>query len=108
MPNLLLQPLAENAIQHGLGPRIRGGTLAVRAVRREGSLVLCVEDDGVGRDAGAPIVPKGTGIGLGNTRARLARLYGDAHRFDVASEPGRGFAVTVTIPWHTEPLGAGT
>ena len=106
VPNLLLQPLAENAIKHGLGPRIRGGTLEVHAERREGALVLRVADDGVGRDAGAPMQTAGTGIGLGNTRARLARLYGDQHRFDVWSEPGNGFAVTVTIPYRTSPAGA--
>ena len=82
--------------------------LQVRAERKDGALVLRVSDDGVGRDVGAPAftqAPAGTGIGLGNTRARLARLYGEKHRFDVASEPGRGFAVTVEIPFHTTPIG---
>jgi two-component system, LytTR family, sensor kinase len=101
VPNLLLQPLVENAIKHGLAPRSRGGRLDVRAERRNGSLVLRVADDGVGCDLGAAGAPP-PGIGLENTRARLAHLYGTAHHFDVRSEPGRGFTVTVTIPFHTE------
>jgi len=101
VPNLLLQPLAENAIKHGLAPRAKGGAIEVRAERRNGDLVLRVADDGVGRDVGVSTHAIGTGIGLGNTRARLARLYGASHRFDVQSEPGHGFAVTVTIPYRT-------
>jgi signal transduction histidine kinase len=105
VPNLLLQPLAENAIRHGLAPRARGGKLDIRARRENGSLVLRVSDDGVGRTipTGAPLA---TGIGLGNTRERLERLYGDSQQLEIASAPDAGFTVTITIPYHTDGAGA--
>lgn len=111
VPNLLLQPLAENAIKHGIGPRARGGHLEVRAERRGDTIVLRVADDGVGcelRDAAAapPRHVSDGGIGLGNTRARLTHLYGASHHFEIVTAPHRGFAVTITIPLRFERAGA--
>jgi hypothetical protein len=100
VPNLLLQPLAENAIRHGLSPRARGGTLEIDARRDDGVLRLTIVDDGVGCALAAPnVLPRG--IGLGNTREQLERLYGDQHSFEVTTAPDAGFAIRITIPYHT-------
>src|SRR6185295_18003859 len=86
VPALSLQPLAENAIRHGIARRPEGGTLRVRAARADGHLRLAVEDDG----PGLPLQESretGDGIGLGNLRARLEQLYGEAQRLDLADRP---------------------
>src|SRR6185503_11112445 len=77
VPSLILQPLVENAIQHGIAPVSAPGTLTIRARRREGCLEIEIGDDGPGLPQ-----PDGTrpqGIGIANTRARLQALYGDRH-----------------------------
>lgn len=101
VPNLLLQPLVENAIRHGVAPRAATGTIEIRATRRNGTIELCVRDDGGGINP--DVKPKASGIGLANTRARLKKLYGAAHRFDMSPADGGGLMVTVTIPFHTVP-----
>ena len=101
VPNLLLQPLVENAIRHGIAPRVTTGPVEIRAARRNGAVELCVRDDGAGVGAGG-VGPSASGIGLANTRARLKKLYGDAHRFELAPAEGGGLAVTISIPFHTE------
>lgn len=105
VPALSLQPLAENAIRHGLARRPEGGTLRVHAARDDGKLRLAVEDDG----AGLPLQEArdgGDGIGLGNLRARLEQLYGEAQRIELADRPGGGATVEITIPFRTgETLG---
>jgi two-component system LytT family sensor kinase len=95
VPNLILQPLVENAIRHGIEPRARPGRIGVRAQRADGQLILEVSDNGDGMAAGKPIVE---GVGLSNTRARLRTLYGDAHGFESQPAPGGGFLVRLTIP----------
>ncbi len=102
VPCMLLQPLIENSIKHGLEPRLQGGTIILRS-RIEGSaMVVEVEDDGVGmpegraRDVG--FVSRGAGIGMRNVRERLEVLYGNNARFEVFSRPGRGTRVTLEIP----------
>lgn len=100
VPNLILQPLVENAIKHGIGPRVAGGLVEVIARREDDALALAVRDDGVGEaSAGA----RREGVGLANSRSRLASLYGDAHRFAAGSRPSGGFEVSIVIPFHTEP-----
>lgn len=102
VPALLLQPLVENAVQHGVSRRPEGATVTLSAERRGDRLVLAVTDDGPGPRAGGS--KGGNGIGLANTRARLAQLYPGAHRVELAAgpPPGGGAQVTVEIPFRTE------
>lgn len=98
VPSLLLQPLVENAIQHGLLPRAARGRLTVSAQCDDGDLVLEVHDDGVGMadDADA-------GIGLSNVRARLAQLYGGRQTFTLAPGSDGGTVATVRLPLSLRP-----
>jgi sensor histidine kinase YesM len=97
VPNLILQPLIENAIRHGISVREQGGHIRVSA-RREGSMLsLEVADDGPGLPPVQPPDRLG-GIGLANTRARLERLYDKSHRFELKSIPGKGLTVILVIP----------
>ncbi|MGA7884725.1 MAG: histidine kinase [Acidobacteriaceae bacterium] len=101
VPSMLLQPLVENSIKHGLEPRIAGGAVTLRSRMDGGRLVIEVEDDGVGIAPGRPHtsgVLRGTGIGMKNVRERLQVLYGEAAAFDVTSRPGRGTKVTLAFP----------
>ncbi|WP_240660754.1 sensor histidine kinase [Inhella crocodyli] len=96
VPPLLLQPLVENAIQHGLEPAIDGGTLRLLAREEGAQLVLTVEDDGSG--LGAAPASQGTGFGTQQVRDRLATQYGDAARLDLAPLAPHGCRATVTLP----------
>jgi two-component system, LytTR family, sensor kinase len=100
VPSILLQPLIENSIKHGLEPRIHGGTVTLRS-RLEGDRIwIEVADDGVGignRPASA-LRRDGAGIGMKNVRERLEVLYGNQARFNVTSSPGRGTLVSIEIP----------
>jgi two-component system LytT family sensor kinase len=100
VPSILLQPLIENSIKHGLEPRINGGTVTLRS-RLEGDRVLIeVADDGVGmgNKAGSMLRRTGAGIGMKNVQERLEVLYGNQARFEVVSNPGRGTLVSIEIP----------
>src|SRR5687768_6633114 len=102
VPNLVLQPLVENAIRHGIAPRAAPGHVVVTARRKGDRLDLSVVDDGVGESAS---VEHRDGVGLGNTRARLLSLYGADHRFEAGTPAGAsGFAVAIEIPYRTDPL----
>jgi len=100
VPSILLQPLIENSIKHGLEPRIHGGTVTLRS-RLEGDRVFIeVADDGVGmgnRPASA-LRREGAGIGMKNVQERLEVLYGAQARFNVVTSPGRGTIVSIEIP----------
>jgi hypothetical protein len=94
VPSLLLQPLLENAIRHGLAPLREGGCVTVRAQRDGDRLRIIVENDGVGLPA-----TRRTGIGLSNVQERLRTLYGAASEFSIAARSeGRGTCVTLVIP----------
>ena len=100
VPSILLQPLIENSIKHGLEPRVSGGTITVRSRITDSRLVVEVEDDGVGISSRieTSIVPKGAGIGMRNVRERLEVLYGDDAHISVTSRPGRGTLVVIELP----------
>ncbi len=101
VPSILLQPLIENSIKHGLEPRIGGGTVTVRSRIVGDKMLLEVADDGVGIDNGSSSVRRpssGSGIGIKNVQERLEVLYGEGARFNVVSNPGRGTVVSIEIP----------
>ena len=100
VPHMVLQPIVENAVRHGLGQSEEAVTIEVGTTRTEGSLALVVSDDGPGLQSSTP---SRSGIGLRNTRNRLARLYGDSARLVVEPAAGRGVRVTVTLPIRTAP-----
>jgi two-component system LytT family sensor kinase len=98
VPLFLLQPLIENALKHGAGAQIRGGHVAVRAMRQGDRLQLTVEDDGPGF-ASAPMER----VGLGNTRERLQAAFpGDHHISLGAPDSGAGAVVRIDIPWQED------
>lgn len=107
VPSMLIQPLVENSIKHGLEPRIQGGTITLRSRIEAGHLLIEVEDDGVGMTSGgqsastrqmARISERGHGVGMRNVRERLEVLYGGAAHFRIVSRPGRGTRITMEIP----------
>jgi two-component system, LytTR family, sensor kinase len=97
VPNLLLQPLVENAIKHGIGPRPTPGEITVRARRHGAMLELDVQDNGVGLSA-ARLTDFNRGVGLSNTRSRLDHLYGSLHRFEFRQPAEGGLLVCIAIP----------
>ncbi len=100
VPQFLLQPLVENALEHGIARRPGPGMLEIRAEREDGRVRITVADDGPGVAAGAS-APNGSGIGLANTRARLAQLYGDEQSLVLESaSPTGGARATVTLPYR--------
>jgi two-component system, LytTR family, sensor kinase len=94
VPSLILQPLVENAIQHGIAPAAMPGTLTIRAYRRDGFLEIEIRDSGPGLTPSAGTRPQG--IGIANTRARLQALYGDSHGFELQQRDG--LVVSLRIP----------
>lgn len=99
LPYLLLQPLVENAIHHGIAPRGIVGELAIRIVR-EGDR-LCVTID---NDVPFPVDNRATGVGLANVRARLDALYPGAYRFDSAPVQAK-WHVAIELPWRIVDTG---
>ena len=102
VPSMLIQPLVENSIKHGLASRIEGGSIFVRSQLRDSRLIIEVEDDGVGMGA-AQLLEKpsglgGTGIGMANVAERLKVLYGDTARMTIDSHEGKGTLVRLRLP----------
>ncbi len=98
IPNLILQPLVENAVRHGLSRKRGGGTVRIDARLADGCLELSVGDDGLGMPDTALERVYEHGIGLRNLRDRLARLYGPAHLPEITSAPGSGTRVRLRLP----------
>jgi len=99
VPNMILQPLVENSIRHGIGKKAAGGTIGISSRKTGGRLALLVTDDGKGLSPGLSSVVRG--IGLSNTRARLAQLYGQDFHFDL-SPATEGTKATIEIPFQTK------
>jgi two-component system, sensor histidine kinase YesM len=115
LPRFTLQPVVENAVRHGIEPKIEGGIVRVSARRAGGRVKIRVWDSGVGMERGAAaallspvdgtppgrrasVDGGGTGIGLSNLRSRLAYRYGEGATMSVSSRPGRGTIVSISIP----------
>lgn len=96
VPALLLQPLVENAVRHGIAPKAAGGQVTIEARCLGEQLYLRVSDDGPGLSETSG--PAGRGVGLSNTRSRLLQLYGPAHRFELERPAGGGLSVLMAIP----------
>jgi len=107
VPAMLLQPLVENSVKHGLAPKIEGGSIFLRSRLADSRLVIEVEDDGVGMGA-ANLLEKptglgGAGIGMANVAERLKVLYGDTARMTIDSHEGKGTLIRLRIPvLHSE------
>jgi sensor histidine kinase YesM len=99
VPNLILQPIVENAIRHGIAPRSTPGQIKIQAKHFNGMLRIRVRDNGPGLSVN-PTAKRtnGKGLGLANTRARLEQLYGTAHHFELVNAPDGGLIVTLDIP----------
>jgi signal transduction histidine kinase len=102
VPNLILQPLVENAVRHGIAPRAAPGLIEISARRNENRLKLQVSDNGAGMPADKREQVK-EGVGLANTRARLEQLYGADYRFELNNQDEGGLVVSLTIPFRAAP-----
>lgn len=103
VPSLILQPIVENAIRHGVEPHARTGRIRVQVTRAGHELQMAVSDNGAGLPAGGFARQ---GIGTTNTRARLQELYGSRHQLDFSNEPEGGLRVTISIPFETAAEGS--
>ena len=104
VPALMLQPLVENAIRHGIEPRRGPGLVSIEAKQEAKHLHLIVRDNGRGLPPGDPDNSGRRGIGLANTRARLQGLYGPNQRFNLGRAEPQGCQVDIHLPLHLEPV----
>ena len=98
VPSMLLQPIVENSLKHGLAAKLEGGEIAIRSSTREGRLIIEVEDNGVGIPEDRMTQVFGEGIGISNVHERLRVLYGGDFRMDISSRPGEGTRISIDIP----------
>jgi two-component system LytT family sensor kinase len=98
VPSMILQPLVENALRHGIAPKIEGGTITLRAQRRKGRLIVEVVDDGVGIPEQKQPEVYASGIGIRNVRERLKVVYSQDFLMKIDSQPGKGTAIRIEIP----------
>jgi two-component system LytT family sensor kinase len=101
VPSMLLQPLVENSIKHGLSSKVEGGSIHLRSRLVDSGLVIEVEDDGVGMAATQQAgfgSARGSGIGMANISERLQVLYGDTARMTIDSHEGKGTLVRIRLP----------
>ncbi len=97
VPSMIIQPLVENAVKHGVGSRLEGGRIIIRARRGLGSAVIEIEDNGVGLPQ-KESSENGLGIGLSNVNERLKVIYGSQYQLQLESDPERGTIARVEIP----------
>jgi two-component system, LytTR family, sensor kinase len=103
VPNLILQPIVENAIRHGIAPRSTQGLIEIEAKQRNGRLRIQVRDNGPGLSAHRTFENTfKKGLGLANTETRLEQLYGSAQSFNLSNNPEGGLIVTMEIPFHKD------
>jgi two-component system LytT family sensor kinase len=98
VPSMLLQPLVENSIKHGLRSKVEGGTIRIRTYRTDNKLHLLVEDDGVGIPEEKLPTLLDRGIGVNNVHERLKVLFGSEYRMWIDSEPGKGARIQIEVP----------
>ena len=98
VPSMILQPLVENCIKHGLSRKVGAGSILIRSRRENGRVVIEVEDDGMGFLMDALQAPMSSGIGLANVRERLHVIYGAAYQLTLTSEPGKGTSARIEVP----------
>jgi len=98
LPSMLLQPLIENCIKHGLSSKVEGGSITLRTSRVGGRLILLVEDDGVGIPESEMATLLDRGIGVSNVSERLKVLFGADFRMDIDSRPGEGTRIEIEVP----------
>jgi two-component system LytT family sensor kinase len=98
VPSMLLQPLVENCVKHGLSSKIEGGTVWLRTRRAEGRLHLVVEDNGVGIAEAKLAKMLEKGIGVSNVNERLKVLFGADYRMFIDSHPGKGTRIEIEVP----------
>ena len=99
VPNLILQPLVENAIRHGISLNDSAGVIVIKTYRDDGMLSIKVRDDGPGLQSGWRMEAS-EGIGLANTSERLKHLYGKEHQFDLRNGEAGGMTASITIPFR--------
>ena len=95
---MILQPLVENSIKHGLSRKVGAGSIIIRSRRENGRVVIEVEDDGMGFLMDRLDTPMSSGIGLSNVRERLHVIYGATYQLKLTSEPGKGTSARIEIP----------
>ena len=98
VPSMILQPLVENSIKHGLSRKVGAGSILIRSWRVHDRAVIQVEDDGMGFVLDRLEQPMSSGIGLANVRERLRVIYGASYQLTLTSEPGRGTIARIEIP----------
>jgi two-component system LytT family sensor kinase len=98
MPSMLLQPLVENAIKHGIGSKVGGGQITIRSRRNQGDTIIEISDDGTGMRQSELNPQESDGIGLRNVDERLRVIYGENYHLTIESARGEGTCARITIP----------
>ncbi len=98
VPSMLLQPIVENSLKHGLAPKLEGGQIYIRTASQDGRLVIEVEDNGIGIPEGRLSQVYADGIGISNVQERLRVLYGGDFRMEITSREGQGTLIRIEVP----------
>ena len=104
VPSMILQPIIENSIKHGLSHKVEGGTVSIRTYREDGHVVIQISDDGIGIPEGLLGKAYTEGIGISNVNERLKVVYGNDYQLQLKSEPGKGTQTLIRIPELEAPL----